>query len=166
MSFRFSRYDPSWRDAAGVWPAWVWTDVSDAIGSKRLRREYDAAESLLSTAALACLETASDHPVEIRGVEVSRSAEKKLQAIGAAIDLPSLVNPLAPSDLTDVVRANLRGQMWCEFVGGHSRCAIGHDMYVHVLADTAVRSQRLQARVASSMGLFVETVDYPWDDDG
>jgi hypothetical protein len=102
--------------------------------------------------------------VEIRRVETSATAEVRLAAIDALVDVPDVARPLTPFELANVVRASLRGQLWCEFVGSSSQCSVGHDMYVHVRADTPELAAAQQG-LARSMGFFVEPAEYPFDED-
>jgi hypothetical protein len=161
-AFRFSRYDPAWQDAQGRWPPHVWTELFDVVGQDvQLPPEYRAAEDLLSCAVAMCIGAAGRFVV-VRELEVNGLIEARLKSIGAAIDLP-LARPegLDAAGVVKFVRASLRGQVWCELEGDHARCAVGHEMYVHVQADSISRALDLAVAV-DAVGLFTQPAEYPW----
>ena len=163
-SFRFSRYDPAWRDTKGTWPAEVWTEVFDvARNAQPIPVEYQVVEDLLCSAAIMCLGADLGRLTAARGMEANRLIEAKLRSLGAAIDIPQASShPFIESDVVKLLRASLRGQVWCEFEGSHARCAVGHEMYVHIEADSVSRAQELAATV-EVMGLFTQWTKYPWE---
>ena len=164
-SFRFSRYDPAWKDPQGRWPADVWTDLFDVVGiDMQPPLEYDAVEDLLSSATVVCLGADVDRPVVVGEVELNELVEARLKSIGAAIDLPRRRHDgLDATSVSRLVKASLRGQIWCELKSEHARCAVGHEMYVHVQADSDSRAQDLASTV-DAMGLFTQPAEYPWAD--
>jgi hypothetical protein len=141
----------------------VWTDVSDSAPDSVGRREYLELESLMCQAVIGCISEGASDLVEVRRVETSARAELRLAAIDALVDVPDVAGRLTPHELAKLVRASLRGQLWCEFVGSNSRCSVGHDMYVHVRTDTPELAAAQQGLVRS-MGLFVQPAEYPFDE--
>lgn len=164
-SFRFSRYDPAWKDVAGAWPAAVWTEVFDVVGpGEPLPVAYRATEDILVQAAIMCLGADAGNLVTAQRMEVNNLARARLETIGAAVAVPRRTAGLGAGDVDRLVRASLRGQIWCELQANEARCAVGHEMYVHVQVGLPSRRAKLVTKV-KAMGLFAQTTEYPWDDE-
>lgn len=157
--FRFSRFDPSWRDAEGNWPAGTWTDVSDFFSAGDLS-EYEEVEGRYLDTISDCL-GAGSAVVKAHRVELNHLSAAHLNKHDLAVDLPNSLSELRTyDDVRATAQACLRNQIWCELVSKSARIATGDDLYVRCRSTSATDALRMK-RIAQHNGLFVDDIQYP-----
>lgn len=65
---------------------------------------------------------------------------------------------VSTDDVMTIVRAGLRGQLWCRIQAPDLEITFGHDLYVHVRTS---RSCAAAKAVVAEQGLFVQDAEFP-----
>lgn len=161
-SFRFSRYDPSLRHADGTYPDGTWTelfDVIDELGAEAGLAEYERVEDTYVEAVRSLLRQHGAEEARLADVERNGLVTGLLEQAGAALTLPDpLAELVSTSVVLLVVRAGLRGQLWCRIQAADLEITFGHDLYMHVRTS---RSCDAAKAVVAEQGLFVQDAEYP-----
>ena len=148
--FRITKYDPQFRDAAGVYTRDEWTSYSD-IGKNVSREEYEKIESAYIETAVRFLK--EQGIVELKVTNLENHEERALPASlsdGSSIETESL----AP-----IFRGILREEFWAKLEAKAAFVHFGWDYYMYIgVPDVPMHA----ADYAARSGLFVEECQSPY----
>jgi hypothetical protein len=169
--WQISKYDPAYRDEAGVYQRDEWTSVSDlgrSLEGGRLDLEtYLATEQAHIDAVHAFMDDAGVATLSVSRLEPARHVSSLSDyGLPDAEELASLASELREDSelsgvrLDHVLRLELREIVWC-WLEAPDRFVVdvAYDYYVHV--GTVAPSERAIAR-ATELGLFVEPYHHPF----
>lgn len=161
-SFRYSRFDPRLRTEVG-WPEGTWTALSDLL--KTSASPADALAVYLPVedryVEAAALVFAGEREVEVRRFKPPSSPVDEARLGPLPEGLPARTpGVVPPREAGPLLRACLREQMWCEFRTASTKLAVGHDLYVHVVAGRLCAEVR---RDIEALGLFTQDFEYGLD---
>ena len=157
FKYRVTKYDPQFRDAAGVYRREEWTyfrQVGKKITGKVLTiREYSRTESAYLEVLRSMLEEAKLPFLEIRSLQIPREGGKKLAPWARR-------SRLSVAKAVEFARLALREELWGRLVlPGIAYVHFGWDYYMYVGLPVAVPTA---CALASSLGLFVEPFRSPY----
>ena len=156
FQYRVTKYDPRFRDALGDFTRDDWIGVGD-IGSAFNGRvltpcEYLRFENAYVSSAIAFLADAGVDSLLIAGLENHGGFNSSALTLANG----HACNLLACSD---IVRLNLRSEVWCRLESESAFLHFGYDYYMYV----GIASKCPSAiQHATDSGLFVEPFDSPY----
>lgn len=156
FEYRITKYDPRFRNASGVFTRDDWICVGDIgnefNGHELSPAEYMRIENAYVSSAITFLTDAGVDSLLITGLENHG---------GFNSSALTLANGHSCNLLTcaDIVRLNLRSEIWCRLESESAFLHFGHDyyMYVGIASNCTSAIQR-----ATDSGLFVERFNSPY----
>ena len=156
LQYRVTKYDPQLRDASGAFTRDDWISVGD-IGSQfngvlLTPLDYCRVENAYISSAIAFLTDAGVESLSIDSLENHGGHQTTALTLsnGRSCDLLACA---------DIVRLNLRSEIWCRLVADSAFLHFGYDYYMYV----GVPTECLNAiEYATQAGLFVESFDSPY----
>lgn len=162
-SFRFSRFDPSLRQADGRYPEDTWTELFELIDRfgdlAKAYAVYLPVEDAYVEAVLAVLQLHGASSVKLTDLERNTLVTRLLVEKRCDAPVADLLPQTLPvSDVPPIVRAGLRGQLWCQIRSTGVDVTFGQDLYMYVRSRRSCEGAKARLR---ALGLFVQDADYP-----
>ena len=141
--WRISKYDPADR-GKNEWTAY--SDIGRVFGGRTLMmEEYRRVENAYIRTILAAADAAGQKNLRVESLEVE------------AHDVTAITNGMLlrrdGGELEDVIRRNLREELWCRLEGEQFTVTFGYDYYVHLYT---LLPRETVAACAEAEGLYAE----------
>lgn len=143
LEFRVTKYDPSNRDARGIYLNDDWTSYADVELGRVSVDDYERVEGSYISAAMMLMNDSGVAQLSLRDIKGNSHAPADI----AIDDLPAVMKPI------------LRDQYWARLHSREAFLHIGWDYYMY-LGLSSVREDTLQK--IEAQGLFVEPFRSPY----